>query len=88
MIIKKYDYVCYSILKPLIKIQIFEQFERSLICWLDREIQDGEKLEELIGLFRCSIVRMRIANQLDFGSQLKLAVMFGLDDIILMVVIS
>lgn len=52
MIVKRYEHVCYSATKPSMKmifwnIQSFEHLERSLKNWLDRKINDGERIRSI-----------------------------------------
>lgn len=63
-------------------IQTFEQIQRNLICWLDREIPDGERIRSIE---RLDAQRrwVRLRNDKNVRE-----IMFGPNEINLIVVIS
>ena len=98
MIIKRDVHVCFSILKPSIKIrlwhtQTFERLKMSLIRWLDGEIQEGEKIRRIVRLVSVFNRANENSEPTRFWESVKIDndvcdMMFEPDDIVLMVIIS
>lgn len=83
MIVKRYGHVCYSAIKPPMamlfwNIQNFEHLEMILKSWLDKDINDGDKLEVSRDLFCTSQLQMTMMLHSVYRCELEKTVMLGI----------
>lgn len=93
-IIKREVIIGFSILKPLMKIRLwniltFEHLERNLIRWLDRDIEKGEKnrrIDRLVSTFNNN-EKHHVWKSVKIDNDVCV-MMFGPHDIFFIIIIS